>query len=278
MKKYVLVPSSLSGESKTTLIHAGNTAKGIDNCEIILLTVINEEGKFDEATKNLENKKRWLAENFPKIKVITQVTVGEIAEVIAEVVAEYGVEYTFIKTNKPNSWEKVVGSHTMDIIGEADDAPFMVIQDESEYRNGYKKIVVPIDSQFRCKQKLGTAVKLAKEFDSQIYLFYTHESDDFLRHNTDANVKFAKKYLTNKGVKFELHSTTSSSMDVEEYLHDLLEYSNTIGADLICVVNFQRSFHLLSLPANNFENHLINNVYKIPVLIINPKEGITHFS
>jgi hypothetical protein len=81
------------------------------------------------------------------------------------------------------------------------------------------------------------------------------------------NLNGMKKFLDGKGITYD--DMVSSGKNFNQ---DTLVASANIGAELIAIMNMQKNDLLgTGLFGKNYEQELITNDQKIPILILNPK-------
>ena len=89
-------------------------------------------------------------------------------------------------------------------------------------------------------------------------------ADEFLKHHAQANIQFAKKFFKQREVQMEHLFISKSDFDKE-----VVNYSVSVNADLMAIMNLNRS-GVMGVIGSNYEQHLITNDAKIPVLFVNP--------
>jgi nucleotide-binding universal stress UspA family protein len=106
-------------------------------------------------------------------------------------------------------------------------------------------------------------------FHPKFYLCYIDSSDPIFKKKINANMIVAKKFLSEKGVNFDIIQLSGKSIEDES-----VKYSGQINADLIMISTTRNiSFHDYMLGAS--EQKVIANELKIPVMTVNPKKGLT---
>jgi butyrate kinase len=116
------------------------------------------------------------------------------------------------------------------------------------------------------KQKLAMVSNLATYFNSKVHVVTPDETDEFLKHHVQANIQFAKKFFSERGVEMESAIVPRSGFDKE-----VVKYAVGIDADLIAIMNINKTSFLSAITAN-YEQYIITNDAEIPVLIVNPIE------
>jgi len=107
---------------------------------------------------------------------------------------------------------------------------------------------------------------MAKYFGSKVHLISPGETDEFLRNQLERNIIFAKEYLGEKGIPYDVEITENKS---DDFVRDLLKYAAGIDADLMCIMNFYDN-SIMSFFSSNYEQQVITNEAQIPVLCVNP--------
>ena len=261
--KKILVPHDFSNVADNAVNHAIRVAQ-ISGAEIILLHVIPNDEELKETKKKLQDKADYFnKETKDKIVFLTQIRIGNIFEDIGDFASESNVELIFMGTHGASGWQKIIGSHALKIITHSK-VPFIVVQEKTIKETGFDDIVVPLDLHKETKQKLTMVAKMSKYFDSRVHIITPDESDEFLKHQVQANIQFAKKYFGERNIEVTAKVAPSSDFDKE-----IVSHATSLNADLITIMNIQKN-SLLGLFTNNYEQYMITNEAQIPVMIINP--------
>jgi nucleotide-binding universal stress UspA family protein len=160
--------------------------------------------------------------------------------------------------------KKITGSYALKVITNSS-VPFIVVQDQLMNETGYDSIVVPLDLNKQTKQKLELAASMALYFDSEVHLITPYESDEFLNNKLKANRAWAAKYLNSKSVKFTTHIVDKGDSLTE----GIFKLSSEVDADLIAIMNLQNN-SLMGVLGSSYQQEIISNELKIPVLCVNP--------
>jgi hypothetical protein len=145
--------------------------------------------------------------------------------------------------------------------------PFIVVQEKGIKATGYDDIVVPMDLNKETKQKLAIVANLAVYFKSRVHVITPDESDEYLRHQIKANILFANKFFSEKGIEITTTIAPSSGFDKE-----VVKLAVKCDADLIAIMNLNRN-NFLGVITATYEQYIITNDAKIPALVVNPIEG-----
>lgn len=263
MKTKLLVPTDFTNEAHSAIQHAVKLGV-IIQAEVILLNVVKEKNDISNATAKLADEEKWAKSINENIEVRSIVRVGNIFDDIGDAASELGVSMIFMGTHGASGWQKITGSYALKVITNSS-VPFIVVQDQLMNDTGYDSIVVPLDLNNETKQKLEMVANIAHYFDSEVHLITPNESDEFLSNKLKANRIWAAKYLKGKKVKF----TTQIVDEGDNLLEGVFKLSAKVEADLIAIMNLQKN-SLMGILGSSYQQEIIANRAKIPVLCLNP--------
>jgi nucleotide-binding universal stress UspA family protein len=263
MKTKLLVPTDFTNEAHSAIQHAVKLGV-IIQAEVILLNVVKEKNDISNATAKLAEEEKWAKSINENIEVRSIVRVGNIFDDIGDAASELGVSMIFMGTHGASGWQKITGSYALKVITNSS-VPFIVVQDQLMNDTGYDSIVVPLDLNNETKQKLEMVANIAHYFDSEVHLITPNESDEFLSNKLKANRIWAAKYLKGKKVKF----TTQIVDEGDNLLEGVFKLSAKVEADLIAIMNLQKN-SLMGILGSSYQQEIIANKAKIPVLCLNP--------
>jgi nucleotide-binding universal stress UspA family protein len=256
-----LVPTDFTSVADCALEHALSVAKTV-NGSVVLLHVILKEKDRAKAQEKLD----ILAKNATErtgIAVTTVTREGNIFDDIGGVAETLGAKLIFMGTHGVKGVQHILGSYAVKVITNSN-TPFVVVQERAP-RNGYGKIVLPMDLTKESKHNLNLTIKMAQYFGSKVYIFSQHESDQFVKNAIERNTNYAHTELKKNNIDCEVNVATESGNFVKQMLH----FATTVDADLIAVVNTQeRGVH--ELLSGTAERETITNEAEIPVMIVNP--------
>ena len=263
MKVKLLVPTDFSDVAHSAIQHAVKFSS-IINAELILLHVVESREGIESAKEKLF-KDEIIGKSYSSSCTINSyVRIGNIFEDIGDFAAEFGISLIFMGTHKYSRWQKIVGSRAIRVITSSP-VPFILVQEKLMDAKGYDNIVVPLDLNIETKQKLELVVKIAHYFNSEVHLITNDSTDSFIKTKLKANQIWATKYLDSNKIKNSSHLVPEGKTLSEGIF--LLSYK--VKADLIAIMNLQDD-SILGLLENSFQDEIIGNDYKIPVLCVNP--------
>ena len=263
MNTKLLVPTDFSEVAQSAMQHAIKFAE-IINADVALLHVVSSREDVEQAKEKL-NKEITLGNSFSNTcKITSFVRIGNIFEDIGDVAAELGISLIFMGTHKASRWQKLVGSRAIKVITSSP-VPFIVTQEKLMNSNGYDNIVVPLDLNVETKQKLELVAKIAHYFDSEVHLLTNDNSDEFIKTKLKANQIWASNYLESKDIKNSSHLVEQGDSLTE----GIFKLSKEVDADLIAIMNLADET-VLGLFENSFQEEIVANDLKVPVLCVNP--------
>jgi nucleotide-binding universal stress UspA family protein len=256
-----LIPTDYSKVADCAVNHAVKLAQTL-NGEIVLLHVIAKEKDVEENKKKLLKITADLSKAH-NIKADFIVRVGTIFDDIGKVATEINAQLIFMGTHGAKGFQHITGSYALKVITNSK-VPFIVVQ-QRNIRNGYAKIVLPLELAKETKQKIALTIHMAKYFNSKVYVFSPLETDEYLKNTAARNLNYTKSEMNIHKIVFE----TEHAEKPGNFVKQLLQYASRIDADLITMLNIQ-DIGLTEFIAGPEEQQIITNETQIPVLCINP--------
>jgi nucleotide-binding universal stress UspA family protein len=259
-KKNFIVPHDFTDVANIALEHAIATAKPL-GADIHVLHVVKNNSLVKEASSTLDMVIEKYSEH--GVNLIPSVRIGNIFDDIGSFGDEHQSDMIFMGTHGAHGWQHVTGSHALKVVTSSS-IPFIIVQEKSVKQTGYDSIVVPMDLHKETKQKLSVVASIAKFFNSKVHVVTPDETDDFLKHQVESNILFAKRFFADRDISMTSAIVSSSGFDKE-----IVKYAVSVDADLIAIMNLQKN-NLLGLLGTNYEQYMITNDALIPTLIVNP--------
>lgn len=265
--KTYIVPHDFSKVADNALNHAAKVAKAT-GAVVHILHVVSKPAQVDEAREKVDALvKNTIAKESVECK--GTVRIGNIFDDIGGFASENNASLIFMGTHGVRGWQKIVGSDAMKVITNSE-VPFVVVQERTIKPTGYDDIVVPMDLEKDTQQKLTIVADMAAYFNSKVHIIVPNEHDEYLVHQLQSNIAFAKKFFGKRGIELTTH-IAEGALDKEA-----VRLATTVDADLIAIMNHQGNRITGGLFANSAEQHLITNEAQIPIVIVNPvSTGVT---
>jgi nucleotide-binding universal stress UspA family protein len=265
--KPVVVPWDFSELADYALQHAENIAK-IIKCDILLVHIVKKNTDIPEALEKM-NENAVDAEKKYGIKPKIEVKEGSIFTAITEIIEETHASFAVMGTHGMKGMQKFTGSWALKvIIGSR--APFIVVQAPPDDKNIFDNVVFPVDFKFEEKEKLRWADLISKLSKTKFHLVYQSVSDPGIRKKVHANAIFAQKYLSDKGIDFEVVKLEGKGSLADE----ALKFAEDQKAGLVLIAT-TKNIRLQDYVLGADEQKIIANKERIPVMCINPREDLT---
>lgn len=259
--KNILVPIDFTPQTEAALQHALIMADRAI-AKITLLHMVKELKEREPAYHNLS----LLAEKYRfQIRDIeVEVRVGKIED-IGLVAEEKSANIVYLGTHGLKGLQFVFGSKALQVINKSK-IPYIIVQ-APPVSQGIKNIVVPMDGTVEEKQILHPVIDIAREFGSKLHLFGAAYDDEFLRKKTELNLQYTQKVLE----KNKINYVSFSRAPKKSFLPEMIGYATGANADLIAIINHKED-GFKNLFGTHFDQAIITNEAKIPVLVINFKQ------
>ncbi|MCF8220367.1 MAG: universal stress protein [Cryomorphaceae bacterium] len=260
--KSFTVPHDFTSVANVALDHAIETAKKA-NTTIHILHVVEDEAEVDSATDKIDDI--IASKGVEGVTLTNNVRIGNIFKSISEFAVEHQSELIFMGTHGAHGWQHITGSYALRVVTSSQ-VPFVIVQDKAVKEGGYKSIVVPLDLHIQTRQKLSTVAKLAEYFGSKVHIALPDESDLDLQAQLEAHKSVCEVYLKERNIEMDTKILPHGDFDRE-----VVKYASLINADLISIMNLNRS-NIFSVFNAKHEQYIITNDALIPTLILNPVE------
>ena len=274
----ILVPTDFSEIAHNALGHALKIADVYKN-EITLLNIQDEGGLFglfgsdekmglikEAVDMKMDKLIAESAQSFPNVKINKRFETGKIYKVITEIAEKENFDSIVMGTNGASGLQQITGSNASRVINYAK-VPVVVVKDQSIGKNGYEKIVLPIDLSRESRQKVSWAVHLAKRFNSVIHVIYENSSNPEVKGRIFAAVNQTQDILSENNANYIVRGLDEEKYP-DSFAEDTLAYASEINADLIMIMTQQeKGFSEFLL--GSYAQQIVNHSGKVPVMCIN---------
>ena len=274
-KKTILVPCDFTEVCQYAIDYAVPISR-ILNTDFTLVHIVDEGGIFvnedkrkkevEEATKKLEElAEKTFQQHNDRPKIVARI--GNIYSTINEIADELEARLVIMGIHEFKGMQKFTGSHALKVMA-GSKIPYMAISGPYVYRAD-NDIVFPVDHKVENKEKLVWANYMAKNFNSKIHIIYANHSDELLKKKTMANLNFAKKYLEEKAIKYEI-TASDKGMNFAE---SVVKFAKEVNTNLILImITKEIGFQDFLLGAD--EQKIIFNDAKATVMCVNPRTDL----
>jgi nucleotide-binding universal stress UspA family protein len=267
-KRSILVAWDFSIVAEYALEHALIFAENVD-ANVTLLHIVKKDSQIEEA--NL--KMIGAADKIEKERGIRPGVVvreGSIFTSINDIAKELNSMLVLMGTHGIKGMQKLTGSWALKvIIGSR--VPFIVVQKPPVHKK-YFSVVLPVDFKKENKEKLSWAEFLGKFFKAKMRIITPKMPEGQMLQRTKANLVFAKKYLENRGIDYEIDTADGGN----DFAMETVTFAKKIEADIIVIMTTKNiSFQDYMLGAH--EQFVIANSAHIPVMCVNPRTDLAKY-
>lgn len=275
-KKTIIVPCDFTEVTQYALDLTVRLSR-ILSTDYTLVHIIDEGNIFtSEATKKAEleeanQKLQQLSdETFEKYqerpKFIARI--GHLYETINAIADELEARMVVMGIHEFKGMQRFTGSRALKVMA-GSKIPFIMVSSAYQYRED-NDIVFPIDHKLEDKEKLIWANYMAKNFGSKIHIFAANHTDELLKKRTVGNVNFAKRYLDEKEVKYEVHHADKNA----NFSEDVIRFAKEVNTNLILIM-ITKEINLQDFLLGAEEQKIIFNDARISVMCVNPRTDLT---
>lgn len=266
----ILVPTDFSEAADTAINHAATVAKQAGD-EVRLVHIVNKDTKSKlkkagESLDDLNAKMKAQVEEIASkygVKSDYHLREGSIFSTIGEVAEEIGARLLVMGTHGVVGMQHITGAWAVKVITSSP-VPTIVVQKKTIGNDGYKTIVFPIDSSKETKQKVIHSISMAKHFGSEIHLFASHETDEFLINARNNNIAWAENMFKKNGVEYKVAHADGN------HAKQTIKYASKVNADLIVILTDDGEVSVSEIVLGPDEEKIINNDAQIATMCVNP--------
>ena len=271
-KQIILVPTDFSDAANTAINHAATVAS-VSGYEIRLLHIVdkNTKSKLKKAGESLDDlnaKMDGLVADLKSkysIKADSYLREGSIFTTIGEVAEEIGARLLVMGTHGVIGMQHITGAWAVKVITSSP-VPVIIVQKKALASHGYKTIVFPIDASRETKQKVIHTISMAKHFGSEVKLFASYESDEFLANARNNNIAWAENMFKKNGVAYSVeHSEKNGGL-----AKNAIKYASQVNADLLVILTDTGEVSVSEFVLGADHEKVINNDAQIATMCVNP--------
>ncbi|PKP39829.1 MAG: hypothetical protein CVT98_00360 [Bacteroidetes bacterium HGW-Bacteroidetes-15] len=261
-KKIILVPTDFKQVASYALQHALRVSEVVGE-DITLVHVVDSPDKVVEAKTKLESVAK---ETFEKYKYLLSfvVKVGDVATEIAKTAIELGASIVIMGSESIKGKVDLSGLPTLKVITKSK-VPFITIQ-EPPVNKRYDDVVFPIDFTVENREKHSWICFFSDFFVSKFHLIKPNVTDCELLAKVDINMASAKRFLDERGTKYQIYTVPG----IKNYAEEILDLAVNIRADLIVIMT-TKTPEDSSFKLEPHEHYIVGHAGHIPVMSINPE-------
>nr|WP_320117858.1 universal stress protein [uncultured Marinifilum sp.] len=267
-KRSILVAWDFSTVAEYALEHALIFAENV-NAVVILAHIVKKESQIEEANAKMADKLQEI-EKERGVRLESIVREGSIFTSINDIAKEFNAMLVIMGTHGIKGMQKLTGSWALKVIV-GSRVPFIVVQ-APPIQKKYSSVVLPVDFKKENKEKLSWAEFLGKFFKAKMRVITPKMPEGQMLQRTKANLVFAKKYMENRGIDYEIDTADGGN----DFAMETVDFAKKIQADIILIMTTKNiSFQDYMLGAH--EQFVIANSAHIPVMCVNPRTDLSKY-
>lgn len=276
-RQQILVPYDFSKAAENAVIYAIEMAR-LFKCEISIFHAINKKNiklyaNPAEAETVVKKKLAAIAGSIitqEQVPVNIYVFHDEAEQVINKIYQKINAITVIAGLNSLKSKYNYFSSGSLVSDYRNLRIPVIIVCDELPRRSIFRGIVLPLDFNRESKEKAAWAGHISTLNKSNVTILTRHYNDSYFAASLRGNVVLVKKLFENLGVDYQLVNEPDIKCDIDKYAVDYAWYNN---GDLI-VLMATKEIAVDDLLFGLKEKKIIENQYKLPVMLINPRDDL----
>ncbi len=276
-KQQILIPYDFSKAAENALLYGIELAR-LFKCEISIFYIVTKiiaklEVKDIEVT---EARKKALGEIANRIisqeGIMANVYVfkGEVQQVIHDFYEKLNAIAVMAGMNSFKS--KVHCFSSSSLVTDYRDLriPIIIVHDELPRKRMYENIILPLDFNRESKEKSAWSGYISTLNQSRVTVLTRKYKDAYFAASLRTNIVLVEKLFNNLGVAYELIKEPDITCDIDKYAVD---YAWINQGDMI-VIMATKEVAVDDLLFGLKEKKIIENKYKLPIMLINPRDDL----
>ena len=274
-KQQILVPYDFSEAAENALIYGIEMAR-LFKCEVSIIHTISKK-HADKNQSDMEASSKTslstLANNIISkhhLMVNVYVFQGEVRDLIDKFYEKIntiaiiaGLNSVKKKTHYFTAGKLVTDYRNLRV-------PLIVVHDIMPRKTIYSNIILPLDFNRESKEKSAWAGHISTLNKSKVRILIRKYKDAYFAASLRNNIVLVKKLYENLGVDYEIVIEPNIKVDIDKYA---VEYAWLNNADLL-VIMATKDVAVDDLLLGLKEKKIVDNKYKLPVMLINPRDDL----
>jgi len=276
-KQQVLVPYDFSEASENALIYAIELAL-LFKCEVSIAHAISKKHlennrNITEVESEVKKKLATLAANLiSKHNLLVNVYVFQdnIRSIIDKIYQKINAIAVIagLNSNRQKSHYFTAGKLVTDYRDLR--IPLIVVHDVMPRKTIYQNIILPLDFNRESKEKSAWAGHISTLNKSKVTILIRSYKDSYLAASLRNNIVLVAKLYKSLEVSYDIIKEPDITVDIDKYA---VEYAWLNKGDMI-VVMATKDVQVDDLLFGMKEKKIINNKYKLTVMLINPRDDL----
>lgn len=253
-KTKFLVPIDFTESTEDAFVFTLDAAK-YHKTSIVLLHIISDPNDRVAAEQKLNQLiAKHVKDN--SVEVDTRVVIGKVLTDIGIIAESIDVDLIVMGTHSTSMWQKIFGSPAMSVVSNSN-VPIILTQKNTEFAK-IKTIVMTLNMAKESIQVVKYAAKIAKLFNSKLYLVAQKYNDELLMKKININLILANTYLKDEGL-----NATIELIEDANFEKSLLNFCKEVNANLLAATYYPETFQMFSA---NLVQELAGNDLGLPVM------------
>jgi len=271
--KLIIVPFDFTDVAECAVDHAAGLAKH-QGWSVKLLHIINRDTRAllnvykvtdDIVKERLQEKVDEFSAKY-QVPFSFDAKEGSIFTDIGKTAEEDGANFVVMGTHGKQGIQHIFGSYAHKVITSTR-IPFIIVQ-KRNFRDGYNRILIPIDDILESRQKIKWAIYIAKQFGATIHVKAMYLNDELYKAKIRAVLNKVVEVFEKNEVKYEAEIIPETG----SFSKQVIDYARRIDADMLLVMTNTDASIVPNFILNPWDEQIIFNDALIPVMAINPRE------
>jgi nucleotide-binding universal stress UspA family protein len=276
-KQQVLVPYDFSEASENALVYAIEMAR-LFKCEVSIIHAISKKHiekhiNPEEAATSAKSSLITLSNNIiskHRLMVNVYVFQGEVHDLINKFYEKINAIAVIVGLNEGKKKSHYFTSGKLVTDYRNLRVPLIVVHDVMPRKTIYSHIILPLDFNRESKEKSAWAGHISTLNQSKVRILIRTYKDAYLAASLRNNIVLVKKLYENLEVDYDIVKEPDITVDIDKYA---VEYAWLNNADLL-VIMATKDIAVDDLLLGLKEKKIIDNKYKLPVMLINPRDDL----
>lgn len=266
--KVILIPTDFSAVAENAMVHGLEIAQLL-NYKVCLLhvysnrsdTILNKDDVLFQSTwQDLTRCKEWGEQKY-SVHIDPLIREGNLFKVLNSTVAEIKPRLMLMGTHGKQGLQHLFGSHALRVVLDSP-CPVMVVQGRA-FSTGYKRILLPVNSEIDPQHLIEWVLLLYKLFNSEIYLFEAIEPNSERSSITKGITTQIAGVLKENGISFNVNTANSAN----NFSNQVIAHSDECQSDLVITMT-RPAADDSGYSFLDWNERLMFNTEQIPVMFI----------
>lgn len=267
----VIVPYDFSPACENALLFGVELAR-MFSCEVSLMGFLPDNTEESGLVKHRQQLALLAGQTIEEnsLKVNVYVFRGEVSKTIEKVYPTLNAIAMIAGLNEGKNKNYLFSSGKITTDYRYLRIPVIIVREALPRKTIYQNIVVPLDFNKESKEKTAWPGYMSTLNQSSVSILVRNYKDAYFSAALRNNLALVTKLYENLGVSYKIVKEPDITCDIDKYA---VEYAWMNNADLIVIIA-TKEVEIDDLLFGLREKKIIENKYKLPVMMINPREDL----